>query len=162
MLSLFSTLPTLDRVFDDVMRDTFGSFTSVSAFSPSVDIRTDDDRMMFYLDVPGVRSDDLSVEIEGRYLRVRGERKFEADEKGHTIYGRSYGSFDWSWTLPDGMDTENLKTFLDSGVLTIEVPKHPKAKPRRVQILTSGQHPSKQLGDGSVQNVESSSEKKNG
>lgn len=161
MLTLFSTLPTLDRVFDDVMRDTLGRFTSVSAFSPSVDVRTDDDRMMFYLDVPGVKPDDLSVEVEGRFLKVSGERKFEGDDKGQSIYGRSYGSFNWSWTLPDGMDTENLKASLDSGVLTIEIPKHPKAKPRKIQILASGQQASKQLGDGS-QNVESSSEKKEG
>jgi HSP20 family protein len=147
MLSLFSTLPTLDRVFDDVMRESFGTFTSVAAFSPSVDVRTDEDRMAFYLDVPGVKQEDLSVEVEGRVLKVHGERKFEGDDKGQTVYGRSYGSFDWSWALPEGMDVENLKASLDSGVLTIDIPKHPKAKPRKIPILASGQQQHKQLSE---------------
>ena len=136
MLSLFSTLPALDQVFDDVMRESFGTFTGVGAFNPSVDVQTDDDRMLFVLDVPGCRSGDLSVELVGNELHVRGERKFEGKEKAKAVYGRRYGTFAWSWSLPDGLDTENMTASLDSGVLRIDIPKHPKAKPRSIPIAS--------------------------
>lgn len=122
MLSLFSTLPTLDRVFDDVMRE---SFAFAGGPTPSVEVRTEDSRVVLELDVPGVKPDDLSVEVEGKLLYVSGKRNGM--------------SFERAWTLPEGLDTENLKASLDYGVLTIEIPKHPKAMPRKVSILTASE-----------------------
>lgn len=154
MLSLLSTLPALEQVFDDVMRDSFGTFTTAGTFTPTVDVQTDDDRMLFMLDVPGCKPDDLTVEIEGTALRVRGERKFEGGAKGHAVFGRRYGAFDWSWSLPDGLDTENMKASLDSGVLQVEIPKHPKAKPRRIPIASGAANgDAKQITESSQDTV---------
>ena len=61
------------------------------------------------------------------------------------MLGRAYGAFSKSFTLPDALDEENLSATLADGVLSIRIPKHAKAKPRRIQI--GGGSETKQLGE---------------
>lgn len=140
MLTLFHSLPVLDRVFDDVMRDSFRGFASPEMFGHGLDVRATDEKLALEIDLPGVKAEDVSVEIEGDVLRIRGERKSR-----HDAAGKRSGTFAWAYKLPNGYDTEAMSASLADGVLAIEIPRHPKAMARKVPILTNKAEP-KQLG----------------
>jgi HSP20 family protein len=141
MLSLFNTLPALDRVFDDMMR-TSSAFPSPQMFGRSVEAHALEDRLSIEFEIPGVKAEDLSVEIEANVLRVRGERKPRNGEST----GRM-GTYSWAYALPEGYDTDAMKASLADGVLTVDIPRHPKTRPRKIQVLSSSPEP-KQIVEG--------------
>ena len=151
MLTLWNDAPLLDsfdRIFDDVMRSAFGTrgaATTSHAFQPAVDVRTDDDKIVFECDVPGMTHEDLEVTLDNQVLTIKGTRKLaSAGDKQRVMLGRAYGSFSCSYTLPEGVDGDRMTADLAHGVLTVSVPKLPQARPRRIQI--GGGNGDKQLG----------------
>jgi HSP20 family protein len=151
MITLWNDAPLLDsfdRVFDDVMRSAFGTRGAAihtQSFQPAIDVRTDDDKIVFECDLPGMRHEDIEVTLDNHVLTIKGTRKLEAgSDRQRVLLGRAYGSFSCSYTLPDGVDAERMTADLANGVLTVSVPKLPQAKPRRIAINGGAQ--SKQLG----------------
>jgi HSP20 family protein len=134
MLTAWDAVSTLDRMLDDVMGSTFGAATNQQAFDPAIDVRANDDEVVFVCDVPGVKQEDLEVTVENHILTLKGTRRFESKENERVTLGRAYGSFKRSFSLPDYVDDANLDAHLADGVLTIRIPKHAKAKPRKIQI----------------------------
>jgi HSP20 family protein len=63
------------------------------------------------------------------------------------MLGRAYGAFKRTFNLPEHLDEEKLEAQLADGVLTIRIPKHPKAKPRKIQIGSGGSSGPKQLNE---------------
>jgi HSP20 family protein len=130
--------PMLDRLIDDVMNDVsgtaFGTNGSRNAYAPAIDVRANEDEVVFACDVPGLKHEDLEITLESNVLTIKGQRRYQGGEKDRVWLGRSYGAFARSFTLPDGVDPDNMTAELADGVLTVRVPKHPKAKPRRIQI----------------------------
>lgn len=149
MLTAWNALPIFDRLFDDVMSGVAGTalgpVSAPTAFSPAVDVRTNADEVVLVCDVPGLKHDDLEVTIESGTLTIKGQRRYEGGEKDRVWLGRSYGSFERSFTLPELVDAEHMKAELADGVLTIQIPKKPQAKPRRIEIGGGGGP--KQLGE---------------
>lgn len=109
---------------------------SAASFAPPVDIYEDDQRLVLKLEVPGVKQDDIDIQVEGRTLTVRGERKFDREEKQENFHRveHRYGTFARSFTLPNSVDAENVKATYDAGVLQLEFPKKAEAKPRQIKI----------------------------
>ncbi|SRR5579875_1788715 len=141
MLTLWNDAPLLDsfdRIFDDVMRSTFGTTgaaINAQSFQPAIDVRSDDDKIVFECDVPGMTHEDLEVTLDNQVLTIKGTRKLaSAGDKQRVLLGRAYGAFSCSYTLPEGVDGEHMTADLSNGVLTVSVPKLPQAKPRRIQI----------------------------
>jgi HSP20 family protein len=138
MLSAWDAVSTLDRMFDDVMGSTFGAATSRESFAPCIDVRANESEMVFICDVPGVKQEDLELTVENHVLTLKGARRFENNkEQEQVVLGRPYGAFKRSFTLPEYLDDANLDAHLADGVLTIRIPKHPQAKPRKIQIGTA-------------------------
>lgn len=141
MLSTWHAYSTLDRLLDDVMNDVmgsaFGMATNIEQFSPHVDVRASDDELTFYLDVPGVKREDLELTVEQRVLTVKGQRRYEPRSGERVVLGRSFGAFTRSFTLPDYVDIQQLSAELADGVLTIHIPKQAAAKPRRIEVVTT-------------------------
>jgi HSP20 family protein len=142
MLTTWDAVSTLDRMFDDVMGSALGTANSSRTFAPAIDVRTSDSEIVFHCDVPGVKQDDLEVTLENHVLTIKGKRKFDGKENEQAMLGRSYGAFSRSFTLPDALDDDHLAANLADGVLTVRIPKQPKAQPRKIQI---GSGASKQL-----------------
>ena len=134
MMTTRSAVPTLDRVFDEVVRAAFRGESDAEPFTVAADIRENDRGYTFQFDVPGVKADDLEITLTNRVLSVRGARRFESDENEKVARGRPHGPFAASYSLPDGIEGERLTADLADGVLTIHVPKHPKAQPRKIPI----------------------------
>ena len=134
MLTTWDAVSTLDRMFDDVMGSAFGTATNSKTFEPAIDVQTSEREIVFLCDVPGVKQEDLEITLDDHVLTIKGTRKFEGNEKVQVMLGRAYGAFSRAFTLPDALDEENLAANLADGVLTIRIPKHPKAKPRKIAI----------------------------
>lgn len=109
-------------------------------WSPAMDVVERDDHYVLRTDVPGVREEDISVELDGNVLTVSGSRQAEHDEerKGYHRVERVYGEFSRSLTVPEGVDAERIEASYDRGVLEVRVPKPEEAKPRKVAISVGG------------------------
>jgi HSP20 family protein len=134
MLTTWNAVSALDRMLDDVMGSAFGTATNPQTFNPSIDIRTTGDEVVFVCDVPGIKRDDLEITLENHVLTLKGARKFEGGQKEQVMLGRAYGNFTRAFTLPDSLDEDRLSAELADGVLTVRIPRQPKAKPRKIAI----------------------------
>ena len=135
MFTTMDAVPMLDGVFDDVMGAASGYATKLALFTPPVDVVARDHELVFHIDVPGVKQEHLEVTLESHVLSIMGSRTYEAGpNERQMLLGRSYGDFALHYTLPDSVDGEQLAAYLADGVLTLRVPKHQKAQPRKIQI----------------------------
>ena len=110
--------------------------TATASFAPLTDVYEDEQKVVLKLEVPGMKREDLDIQIENKTLTIRGERKFETEEKQENFrrIERRYGSFFRAFTLPGTLDTEQIKAGYDAGVLRIELQKRAEAKPKQVKV----------------------------
>jgi HSP20 family protein len=111
---------------------------TVGAFVPPADLLVDDDGVTVYMDVPGLRPDNLEIELENEVLTIRGERPFpytQDDGRGPVRrIERGFGRFERTLRVPGGLDPEAIDATLSDGVLTLRIPKPETMRPRRVEI----------------------------
>ncbi len=109
---------------------------AMGSFVPPVDVYEDAHELVLKLEVPGIKQSDLDVRVENQTLTVKGERKFETNEKEENFHRieRRYGSFTRSFTLPPTVDTGAVKAGYEQGVLTISLAKKEAAKPKQVKV----------------------------
>ncbi|HXR39978.1 MAG TPA: Hsp20/alpha crystallin family protein [Terracidiphilus sp.] len=109
---------------------------AAASFVPAVDIYEDAKKIVLKLEVPGIDEKDLDIRVEDHTLTVKGERKFEAEEKEQNFHRieRRYGSFFRAFTLPSTVDTENVQASYNAGVLKLELAKKPEAQPKQIKI----------------------------
>jgi HSP20 family protein len=109
---------------------------AATSFVPAVDIYEDPTKLVLKLEVPGIDEKDLDVRVEDNVLTVRGERKFEAEEKQENFHRieRSYGSFFRAFTLPSTVETDKVQANYTAGVLKLELKKKPEAQPKQIKI----------------------------
>jgi HSP20 family protein len=108
---------------------------------PEIDVFEKDNRLVTKIDLPGMKKEDVKVEVTDGQLAISGERKSEAEEKGDEFYRceREYGSFYRSVPLPEGVKLEDVKATFADGVLEVSVPlpARPESKVRKVEIQES-------------------------
>jgi HSP20 family protein len=106
--------------------------TDVRAFAPPVDIEETDDAYVIEADLPGVKREDIDLELEGNELQVSGEiKQREGKFRRRT---RRVGRFELRVALPDRVDGGAVNAKLDHGVLTVRVPKAEKAHRRKIDV----------------------------
>ena len=112
----------------------------VRPWTPAVDIFETENELVLKADVPDVELKDIDIRLENGTLSLKGERKFENEEKkkGFHRVERSYGSFARYFTLPDSVDPEHVAAEYNNGVLTVTLPKKEIAKPRSIQVKVNG------------------------
>jgi HSP20 family protein len=105
-------------------------------YSPAFEIKETKDSFVFKADVPGIKEQDIEVNVAGRRLTISGKREAEKEDKGDTFYTyeRSYGSFTRTFTLPDQTDAEHVRAELKSGELTVVIPKVAAAVGKRIPV----------------------------
>ena len=109
---------------------------AATSFVPAVDIYEDAQKVVLKLEVPGIDEKDLDIRVEDHTLTVKGERKFEAEEKEQNFHRieRRFGSFFRVFTLPSTVDTESVQANYNAGVLKLELAKKPEAQPKQIKI----------------------------
>jgi HSP20 family protein len=114
------------------------SEASAALWSPRIDVEQRGDSLIVSADLPGVRKEDVQIEVSQDGLTLSGERREEheagGEAAGYRSVERTYGSFYRTVPLPDTVNREQLKASMRDGVLRITIPFDEKAKPRRVQI----------------------------
>ena len=133
--------PTLQDRINRIVRESFSPERSdevltTSNFAPPVDVYEDEHNISLKIEVPGIDEKDINVSIENNTLTVRGERRFEKDEKEENFHRveRMYGSFTRSFTLPNTVDPEQVSAHYDKGVLKIRLAKKAEAKPKLIKV----------------------------
>jgi HSP20 family protein len=136
----FRELATFQNTLNRVLQTSGASdeLLTTGSFIPPVDIYEDEHSISLRLEVPGVKESDLDIRMENNTLTVRGERKFETEEKEENFHRieRRYGSFSRSFTLPNTVDAENVKADYKDGLLTIQLSKRAEARPKQIKLGT--------------------------
>ncbi|HEY3625214.1 MAG TPA: Hsp20/alpha crystallin family protein [Terracidiphilus sp.] len=114
---------------------------TTASFVPAVDIYEDTKKVVLKLEVPGIEEKDLDVRVENNTLMVKGERKFEKEEKEENFHRieRRYGTFYRSFTLPSTVDSEHINAAYTNGILKLELNKKPEAQPKQIKVNVGGQ-----------------------
>jgi HSP20 family protein len=130
----------LEAIYDrmgQLVNAAFGGLSFGTAadmpWSPPADLTETDDAYRVHVDVPGVRKDQLNVQVADRELVISGEISEEPDGKKHRSSRRT-GRFEYTAVLPGDIKTEQVQAELGDGVLTVTAPKSEAAKPSQVQI----------------------------
>lgn len=132
------------RVMRDMLRwDPFREMApalsvDVASYAPAFEVKETKESFVFKADVPGIKEQDIEVNLTGDRLTIAGKRDAEKEDKGETfyMYERSYGSFTRTFTLPDQTDAANIKAELKNGELTVVVPKTQAAVAKRIPVAT--------------------------
>jgi len=98
---------------------------SVATFSPHVNTREGEFAYHIDVDLPGVKKEDIKIDVKDNMLIISGERSFKNEVKKEDYYRveTSFGKFSRSFNLPDSIDTENIDASAENGVLEVVVPK---------------------------------------
>lgn len=133
-----------DRVFSEPFWPAFGwparRFTALrtTGWSPEIDVFEKDNRLFTKIDLPGMKKEDVKVEVTDGWLTISGERKNEFEEKKDNYYRseREFGMFHRTVPLPENVKFEDVKATFADGVLEVSVPLPVKveATPRTVAI----------------------------
>lgn len=144
-VSIFSAERDPWRALRDWMRwDPFGEMvpsvlSEPSGFAPAFEVKETKEGFVFSADVPGIKESDLDVRLTQNRLTISGKRESEKQDKNDTYYTyeRSFGSFTRTFTLPDGVNTDQVKADVKNGVLTVELPKRPELQPKKVAVKSA-------------------------
>ena len=143
-----SLIDDMDRMFESFfnrgwlrpfreMRTEWARFEEGVEFrTPRVDVINRDDEVLVRAELPGVKREDLTVELTGELLTIRGEQHHEErKEEGDLVRAEiARGTFSRTMTLPAGLDGEHVKAEFKDGILEVHLPKLEKTERRRIEI----------------------------
>ncbi len=126
----------MNRLFQDFAPGREDELLTTGSFVPPVDVYEDEHAITLKLEVPGVEQKDIDVRLENSTLTIRGERKFEKEEKEENFHRieRRYGSFARSFSLPNTVDAEQASAEFENGVLKIRLAKKAEAKRKQIKV----------------------------
>jgi HSP20 family protein len=132
----FAALLEVQRAMESVMgNDWFGSRTSGSGSFPLVNVFNEGEDFVLVTELPGVKKEDLDVQVRGDTLRIRGKKTIAYDNAASVHRReRAAGEFDRTVTLPAELDATKVAAEYRDGVLTLRLPRAESAKPRTVAI----------------------------
>lgn len=113
-------------------------FTERFEMSPRVDMYEEDNNVILKADLPGIKKEDIKIDLSEHVLTISGERsrKEKIEKEDYYRYERSFGSFCRRFELPGDLDTENIKALFEDGVLEVRIPmtKEAAKKHRKIAI----------------------------
>jgi len=126
----------IDRLFDDFTSGfpTFGN--GKTEMLPSMDVSETDKEIEITAELPGLEEKDVQINVADNLLTIRGEKKAEKEEtdKNYRLIERSYGSFERTLQLPDGVNADAIKATIAKGVLKVTVPKSAPAQVKKIDV----------------------------
>jgi HSP20 family protein len=141
MLTPYWSTGLTSEFFDEVDR-LFGDFDRGAAYdertlNPACEVSESDDHFLMSVDIPGMKKNDIKIEMNENVLVISGERKRESSAgQKHKIqrYEKSYGYFKRSFTLPASVDANKIEARYEDGVLELYLPKSQVSSARRIEI----------------------------
>lgn len=132
----------MERVFDSLLGRTVGTNLrtgNAEKYSPTLDIVESMDAYEVFVDLPGVKPEDVKLEMHEGKLVVSGKRTASSEQKDRTFHRleRTAGSFSRIVSIPNEVDVEKIDASYDHGVLKIVIPKAIKKQPKKIEIRTA-------------------------
>ena len=130
-----------DRIVDSFLKPTNANTVN---FLPSCDVNETNDHYLVSFDMPGMKKEDIKIELLGNQLVIAGERQREVKSENSETYirhERAYGKFERTFTLPTSINADKIEAQYENGELKIALPKAETAKGRTIQV---------QAGQGSI------------
>ena len=128
----------MNKLFEQTLARTRGDDEVVapSAWSPSVDIYETAEAIVLTAELPGLKREDIEIQLRDSTLTLKGERKFEREVKDENYLRieRSYGAFQRAFSLPTVVQQDKIKAVFRDGVLEVTMPKAEEAKPKQVKV----------------------------
>jgi HSP20 family protein len=134
---MVSLRDAMDRLFSEsFIRPWFGRGSFFESEVLTLDMYETDDEVVVEAAVPGVKPDEIDLQVKGNVLTITGERKEEKEEKkvSYIYQERRFGSFRRSVTLPTEVNVDNAEAEFERGVLTLTLPKLEAVKPKSIKI----------------------------
>ncbi|MFN8434938.1 MAG: Hsp20/alpha crystallin family protein [Anaerolineales bacterium] len=127
----------MDRLFDDAFTRPL-SLSGNSWSIPAVDMYQTDKEVVVKAALPGIKADEVQLNVTGEVLTIKGETKQEneAKEKAYHIREQLWGTFERSLVLPTEVVADKAKADFENGILTITLPKAEEVKPKTINIKT--------------------------
>ena len=109
---------------------------NTECFVPAVDISERDEAYVLDAEIPGIKKEEIRIEVKDGILTVSGERKYEHEEMKdtYTRVERCYGNFHRSFKLPDHVEEDKIDAEYKDGVLTVTIPKGERAQPKQIDV----------------------------
>jgi HSP20 family protein len=130
-----------NALFDwDGMLDNFFTDTPVwNTRAPAVDVREKDDEYLMEVELPGLTDKDIELNVEDNILTLSSKKEESKEEKknGYLIRERRDHEFARTFVLPAEVDREKIKAEFKNGLLVVNIPKKPEAKPRRIDVKSN-------------------------
>ncbi|HEY9129105.1 MAG TPA: Hsp20/alpha crystallin family protein [Sulfurovum sp.] len=125
-----------DRMMNSLKLSADVDVTNVTGFTPSVNTREGEYAYHVEVDLPGVKKEDINVDLKDDVLTISGERKTKSEISEKDYYKKecSYGKFQRSFTLPEDTDVENIEANSEDGVLEVVIPKLKKVEKESKKI----------------------------
>lgn len=136
--SPFFRTPSTDlwNEFDEYFKNISAPVHSDLAWTGASELSETDKEYLFSMDLPGVRMEDIKIQLEENVLTITGERKKETrtEENKYHLYEKSYGQFRKSFKLPKAIDTEKVTASMVDGVLEVALPKNNTSTTKLIEI----------------------------
>jgi len=130
----------IDRLFDDFTRG-FPTLSGngANALVPSMDVTETDKEIEITAELPGLEEKDVQVNVADNLLTIRGEKRAEREQKdkNYRLVERSYGSFERTLELPDGVNADAIKANISKGVLKVSIPKPAPAQAKKIDVKSA-------------------------
>jgi HSP20 family protein len=121
-----------------MLEQTFGGMLDEPAgWVPAVDIEELEDAYVVEAEVPGVKREDVNIEVSGNELTISGEVKVREREGIIRRRTRRVGEFEFRVLLPNEVNAEGIDAKLNDGVLTVRIPKAERAQRRRIEVKSA-------------------------
>jgi len=130
----FTGLSLLRNQLDALLSGWDDVLSKAGAFTPLADLEETDDAYTVEVELPGIKKDDIDIQITGRRLEVSGERKEKERVGILRRRERVVGRFHYEVLLPSDVEENGVEANLDNGVLTIRVAKPASERPRRIEV----------------------------
>ncbi|HJS17271.1 MAG TPA: Hsp20/alpha crystallin family protein [Anaerolineales bacterium] len=126
----------MDRLFDDAFTRPLSLRDGWSMATPAIDLYQTDNEVVVKASIPGIKAEEVQINITGDVLTVKGEVKHEEERKDKAWHIREhrFGSFERSVALPTAVKSDKAEAVSENGILTITLPKADEAKPRTINI----------------------------
>lgn len=126
-----------ENLFDDEMLwPAWPAIDASKGFNPKAEVHETEEAYLLSLDVPGMKDNEIKLEVKDDRLMISGERKsnLERKEGGRVITEKTYGSFERFFTLPDNADLGKIEAHVENGVLQVAVPKTAASKAKTIEV----------------------------
>ncbi|MFW7377669.1 MAG: Hsp20/alpha crystallin family protein [Oligoflexus sp.] len=132
----FKDFDNMFRDFDRRLDQGQDNVQSVVDWRPSYDLKETDKEYVLSMDLPGMKRDQINIELQGDRLLISGERKDERKEEENAQYlvQKTYGRFQNVFSLPEGLNRDQIEADYEDGVLYLVIPKSEETEAKKIRI----------------------------